>query len=254
MAVACTNITSNFDEDGGSGSTTASVTLVAGRLYLLTVTQRRGDSTDPVEPTISSTGATWVKVNTVVFDSTSSSRRRVTVFRTMVSSNQTGTITITYGSNVSDAIWILDEFTGVDTTGTNGSGATVQSATNKNEAGATSLTVTLAAFGSTNNATYGAFGWDGITSVPTVGSGFTLKVNQNDSGTDLSSLTEFRSDNDTSVDSSYSPAAGLIGGIAIEIKAAATTSIKTILGLAKASVKTVNGLAIASVKTVNGLA
>lgn len=34
----------------------------------------------------------------------------------------------------------------------------------------------------------------------------------------------------------------------------ATTSIKTVNGLAKASVKTVNGLAIASVKTVNGLA
>lgn len=34
----------------------------------------------------------------------------------------------------------------------------------------------------------------------------------------------------------------------------ASTSIKTVKGLAKASVKTVNGLAIASVKTINGLA
>lgn len=221
MAIAVTNLTSGFDEDGGSGSTTASVTLTANRLSYLTIVQRRGDSVDPVEPTASSTGATWVSVNSIVFDSTSSSRRRVTVLRTMVASDQTGAITITHGSNVSDAIWILDEFTGIDTGGTNGSGATVQSATNKNEAGATSLTVTLAAFGSTNNATYGAFGWDGSTSTGSQGSGFTLVKNQNDSGTDLSSLTEFRSDNDTSVDSSYSPAAGLIGGIAIEIKAAA---------------------------------
>lgn len=36
--------------------------------------------------------------------------------------------------------------------------------------------------------------------------------------------------------------------------AAASSAIKTVMGLALASVKTVNGLAIASVKTVNGLA
>lgn len=227
MAVACTNITSGLDEDGGSGSTTASVTLTANRLYYLTIVQRRGDSVDPVEPTASSTGATWVSVNSIVFDTTSASRRRVTVLRTMVASDQTGAITITHGSNVTDAVWILDEFTGIDTSGTNGSGATVQSATNKDEAGATSLTVTLAAFGSSNNATYGSFGWDGSTSTGSQGSGFTLVKNQNDSGTDLSSLTEFRSDNDTSVDSSYSPAAGLIGGIAIEIKAAAVAVVAT---------------------------
>lgn len=39
-----------------------------------------------------------------------------------------------------------------------------------------------------------------------------------------------------------------------DIQEGASSSIKTINGLAKSSVKTVNGLAIASVKTVNGLA
>lgn len=45
------------------------------------------------------------------------------------------------------------------------------------------------------------------------------------------------------------------GNTAFELKiAGASSSIKTINGLALASVKTVNGLAIASVKTLNGLA
>ena len=41
---------------------------------------------------------------------------------------------------------------------------------------------------------------------------------------------------------------------AASFKAAATTAIKTVNGLAQASVKTINGLAIASVKTFDGLA
>lgn len=40
----------------------------------------------------------------------------------------------------------------------------------------------------------------------------------------------------------------------LDLQEGATSSIKTINGLAYASVKTINGLAIASVKTVNGLA
>lgn len=39
-----------------------------------------------------------------------------------------------------------------------------------------------------------------------------------------------------------------------DIQEGASSSIKTVNGLAKASVKTVNGLAIASIKTINGLA
>lgn len=229
MAVTVSNILSNYDEDGGSSSTTASTTLTANRLYLLTIVQRRGDSTDPVQPTASSTGATWEAVNSIVYDSTSSSRRRVTVLRTMVSSNQTGAITITHGSNVTDATWILDEFNGIDTSGSNGSGAIVQSATNKDEVGVTSLTVTLAAFGSTANATYGSFGWAGNPTM-TAGTGFTELDEQHDSGSDIGSGTEWRSDNDTTVDMTLS-VADFIGGIAIEIKAASAggTAVKDII-------------------------
>ena len=45
---------------------------------------------------------------------------------------------------------VLLEFDGMDTSGTNGSGAIVQSATNK-VTSANALTVTLSAFGSSNN-------------------------------------------------------------------------------------------------------
>jgi len=256
MAVVATNLTSGSDTDGNSSSTTASVTLTASRLYILTVVSRTGITANPNQPTATSTGATWV-VDTngsVVFDTTSSSRKRITVLRTMVGSNQTGAITIDFGGqNQTDVGWSIEEYTGTDTTGTNGSGAIVQVVNNFSSAGAGgTLTATLAAFGSSNNATVGAYSTDSVSA--SAGSGFSV-VKNFDVGTSFSLLDEFNSGNDTSVDASCPALAGTSAGIiGIEIKAAATTAIKTVNGLAIASVKTVNGLAIASVKNWNGLA
>lgn len=229
MAVAVTNILGGTDEDGNSSSTTASFTPSANKLQFLTVGSRTGITADPNQPTVTGDGLTWVVVNSVVYDTTSASRRRQTVFRALGASPSTGSLTIDFGGqNQTDVVWILDEASGMDTTGTNGSGAVVQSVTNKDETGtATSLTVTLAAFGSADNATYGSFGWDGSTSTGTQGSGFTLLKTQNDTGTDISSLTEFKNTNDTSVDATFSPAVGVVGGIAIEIKAATVASVVT---------------------------
>lgn len=225
MAVSIANITSGFDEDGGSSSTTASYTPTANKLQLLTVASRTGISTDPNQPTVTGDGLTWVVINSIVYDTSSSSRRRVTLFRALGSSPSAGVLTIDFGGQAqTDVTWIVDETTGMDTSGTDGSGAIVQSVTGKDESGtATSLTITLAAFGSTDNATYGSFGWDG-SPTQTAGTGFTEIDEQHDSVSDVACGTEFRADNDTSVDASYSSAV-LVGGIAIEIKAASVAGV-----------------------------
>jgi hypothetical protein len=97
MAVAASNITSGRDTDGNSTATTASVTPVANRLYLLTVTSRTNITTDPNIPTVTGNSLTWVSINSVVYDTTGASRRRVTLFRALGASPSSGTISVDFG-------------------------------------------------------------------------------------------------------------------------------------------------------------
>lgn len=228
--VTGTNLTTGVDSDGGSGATTASVSPTANRLLLLTVSSRTGITADPNEPTVTGNGLTWVPVNGVVYDNTSSSRRRITVFRALGASPSTGTISIDFGGQAqTHVLWSLDEFSGVDTSGTNGSGAVVQSATNFDPNNTLStLTVTLGAFSSTNNATFGAFSIFDGTAAFTVGSGFT-SLGDIGTGTSLHILSEYKSTNDTSVDASWAGTSE-VGGVAIEIKSdtVAPTAVPTV--------------------------
>lgn len=227
MAISASNITTGSDVVAGSSTTTASVSPASNNLILLTVTQRTGITANPNQPTATGNGLTWVVVNSVVFDTTSSSRRRVTVLRAMGASPSSGAITIDCGGQTQTGIdWSVDQFSGVDTTGTNGSGAIVQSATNFDASGtASTLSVTLAAFSSTNNATFGGWGQGNPASTTaTAGSGFTLLGDETTDVTDCKLTTEWKSTNDTGVDISYSQA-GEIGGVAIEIKATVASTI-----------------------------
>lgn len=219
MAISASNITSGADTDGGSTTTTSSISFTAGRLYLLTIANRTGISTDPNQPSVTSSSATWVHVNSIVYDTTSSSRRRINVFRTIFSGDATETVSITYGGqNQTDVCWIMDEFTGIDTSGTHGSGAIVQSDTAKVEGGATSLTITLASFASSDNRPFG--GW-GISTEYTVGSGFTQLDFQDNGSNSISAGTEWHTTTaDNTVDASWSTSSNQVGGVAIELAVA----------------------------------
>lgn len=232
MAIAFTNLTSGNDTSGTSGATTASVTPGSNRLQLLRVESRTNITENPNQPTATGNSLTWVVINSIVFDSASASRRRVTLFRALGASPSAGTIAIDFGGqNQTHCSWGLDEVTGMDTSGTNGSGAIVQSATNSDETLAvTSLTVTLAAFGSADNATYGAFGNSNLTDHQmSVGTGFTL-TNNNGSTTSIQGISEYKLSNDTSVDINQVTNAE-IGGIAVEIKAAVAANNAGLLGI-----------------------
>lgn len=216
-----TTLTNGQDIDGTSAAATASVSPTGNRLELLTVTSRTGISTEPNEPTITGNGLTWVKVDGVYWDTTSGSRKKTTVFRAMGASPSAGTIAIDFGGQAqTDVIWSLVEFDGVDTSGTNGSGAIVQTATNSDgSATVSTITATLAAFSSVNNATFGAFGYSSASNNMTVGSGFTESSDDWTTGNQTENFTEYKLSNDTTVDASGG-ANGEIGAIAIEIKAA----------------------------------
>lgn len=226
MSIAVTNILKDGVVSSASSKATASWTPTAGRMYLVTLVTRTGITADPVQPTASGNGQTWTVVASVVFDTTSSSRRRVTVFRCIAASPSAGALTFDQGGQLQTSWeWNIDEVTGMDTSGTNGAGAIVQSVTNIDSSGtATGITGTLAAFGSVNNGTYGAFGNGNPAGGGfTAGSGFTFTCNQSIGGESQISV-EYKTTNDTTVDMTSSTG-GEIGVIAIELKAAAAGAV-----------------------------
>lgn len=204
--------------------TTASLTPVANRLYMLSVHGRISTgSVQPVCSSVTGAGLTWVQANFSDTDTSGTDRQSVYTFRAM-GTGSAGALTITFsGQTLQRACWSLDEFDGCDTSGTNGSGAIVQTAkTNDAGSGSTSVTVTLAAFAdAVNNAAYGVFGHQ-VQEAITHGSGFTELSDQAPLGV-LALQTEWRLGQDTSVDASWATGARS-SGHAFELKAAAAAA------------------------------
>jgi len=229
--VSIANLTSGNDTDGNDSATTASVSPSANKLQLLKIVLRNGSSIQPSVLSVVGCGLTWEKVDNVDFDTSATSMRSIELWRAMGSSPSSGTIVITTNENETDIIWSLNEATNADTSGSNGSGAIVQSVTSADQSGADGyLSVTLAAFSNSNNATFGAFGYDiGTTGSSTPGSGFTELSDTGSGGGDLNGTAIWRNDNDTTVDITAS-ANTFLGGIAIEIKAATQILLDKVSG------------------------
>lgn len=204
MTVTAANLTaSRTGTDANSFSTAAVTPSSANNLVLVTVYNSLVGGSATL-PSISGGGVTtWVQVATAL--STGTNTERITVFRGMTASpGAAAAITITFGGTTQSACgWSVDEFANVDTSGTNGSGAVVQALTATDNGSVTSGLVTLAAFSSVNNATFGAFGHNNNEST-TAGTGFTRLCDQFGTGPTTGLATEFRNDNDTTVDASWS--------------------------------------------------
>ena len=216
MAITEANLTSAADTTDATSWTTASITPTTNRLVLAAICNSR--ATSPTLPTLSGCGLTWVQVATVAYVSDT---RRLTLFRALGASPTSGALTIDFaGVTQSAAGWVISEYDGIDTSGTDGSAAIVQSVTDNSGAGVgTTASATLAAFGAAENATFGMFNVNNASGF-TAGSGFAEGGDVNVSG--LGSLmAEWRNDNDTSVDATMT--SGNWGAIAAEIKAAPAT-------------------------------
>lgn len=108
----------------GTSVLTASKTPTANALQLIWIASHNGSSlTGP--PTVTGCNLTWVEVETQIFTTTT---RRLTLLRAMGDAPTTGQLTISFGADTQTAfVWSWLEFRDVDTSGTNGSGAIVQS-------------------------------------------------------------------------------------------------------------------------------
>lgn len=216
-AISATNVTTNQNGVGATSYATASVTPNSNKLELLCVGNQVSSGT-PNTPTVTGDGLTWVQVATKL--ATASGLRRATLFRAL-GTPSTGALTIDMaGQTQVRAGWSWAELSGTDTTGTNGSGALVQSGTGEQTdvGSSTGLTVTLAGFSSVSNATYGCLRYGGSETTDNVqpGSGFSTIGIVNGSA---SYQSQFEATNNTSVSWTWNSGSLYSEGIAAEIKA-----------------------------------
>lgn len=153
--IACAALTSGTDVVTTTTAVTASVTPGANRVVYAAFMSAL--AAGPAAPTgVAGNGLTWVQVASVPFHT--SNARRITAFRALGASPSAGAITATWAVGQTSKQWSIIECSGVDTSGTNGSGATVQSVTTTATA-ATTVTNTLAALAAASSV---HLAWTGI--------------------------------------------------------------------------------------------
>lgn len=206
-----------------SYTTASSFTPTDGRLYLFVVVNARtGGAADL--PTISTTaGLTVVQIATEPFDT--AGVKRVTAFRALVTSGATsGTVTVDFGGVTQQGCALaVSEWTGIDTSGSNGSGAIVSANTVQGESAAGSeLTLNYAQAWASGSA-----GWSGL------GLNVNSALNPDASWTELSDTgysspvartgTGYALSEDSSVDFDSDSGSGtrIYAAIILEIKAEA---------------------------------
>lgn len=206
-------LTSGSNADTSSYTTTSYAPVGNKLLWAEVQSSPGGPSPTPEIPTMTGNGVTWVEEDTQL-DATGT--HRTTWFRGMVASPTEGAATIDFGGQTQfHAFWSISEIGGVDTGGTNGSAAVVQTA-KATASSASTLSITLSAFASASNISFGSFGLPNFRTV-TAGSGFTTIGSFGLSGVGTV-FSEWKL-NDTTVDVSLS-APATISGIAVEIKTA----------------------------------
>jgi hypothetical protein len=163
-------LTSDGSTDNAFTYTTASITPAASRLVLVGVFVAAGISPTPV-PTVTGCGLTWELVNQTV-----PAFRTVHVFRAL-GTPTAGPLTINFGTGNSPngCAWTVVEYDGVDTSGTNGSGAIIQSF-NAKPAAATSVNVAFAGVPAASSSGFAIIGTQVSESV-TPGTGWTADSN-----------------------------------------------------------------------------
>lgn len=217
MAVSVSNRVASADNGGGASHTTGSFTPGANKLVLVSIFLYKSSGTI-LAPTVVGNGITYTEIAHCNTFSSGLDPCQTYLFRGLLGAPTAGGILITsVGADFVGAA--VDEADGIDTSGINGAGAIVQSAFNQNNSGST-LTVTLGAFSDANNGTFGCVNSYG-SSLKTVGTGFTELTDATDSP-----QSQWRADNDTSVD--WSGLSVACGGVAIELKIAGASD--TLMG------------------------
>ena len=197
--------------------TTDSIAPVANALVTVAVL---GSSLDhaSASPTVSGGGMTaWTQVATVAFDGVAQPHKRLSVFRALSSAPGGGPLRITFDATQANCQWIVAQWVGVDTSGTNGSKAIAQTGTARGDS-LTGRTVALDAFADSENVAYGVFGVRLTPAGVTPGAGFIETAEQASGELPPATLQAERSVGESAIGASWASAPA--GVVAIEIRAA----------------------------------
>jgi len=167
-AISATTVLNSGDSTCDAAFTTSNITPTANALMFLCVVEEIG--TAPVG-TVTATGnsLTWVQVGTIT---DSANLMRATLLRASGASPTTSGVTITPSANQGNCTYSIAQVTGQDTTGTNGSGAIVGTATTATLNTNIAFSLTLPTFASSSNAGFACVGEAGTTAM-TVAGGYT---------------------------------------------------------------------------------
>ena len=160
MAIAHTlKISQSFSANNQPYTTTATLTSQANALYLAAASWS-GTTLRTFTSLVHNAGTnplTFVKVGDRTSNTVATPLSRLVSCRALkANASSAGTCTITLSGTVSRLSLIISEFTGVDTSGTDGSGALLQTAVNNAVNAAASMNLTFAALGSSNNRLWAA--------------------------------------------------------------------------------------------------
>lgn len=191
MALALSALTTARDDSGSQTGATASVTITAGRFYILFLTVR-GNPLPIADATLSGLSRTWGAPDISYYFPGSFHHSMAWAF--LCSSTQTGTISWDATANTQTVGWQLVEITGQPS-----SGVVVQRG---QTSGASPTTLTLSAFSSAQNAGVGWFWGRGANDTFTVGSGFT-SLGSIGASNNQNAMGEY-SINDPTIDASWS--------------------------------------------------
>lgn len=220
MAITASNLTSGLSGTDTQSYDTASVSPGANRLILVAVAIRNYNFGGAGTVTLSGNGLTFVQVTSVDYSNVASSKSRLALFRAMGASPSAGAITISIsGASNSACAWSVDEFDGVDTSGTNGSGAVVQNNTCATDDADPAPSITLSALGdAANNAVFACFS-NAQNRYLTPTTDYTELADQ--AGNNCCIETHYKIPGTTSLSASGYSNFDDAAGIAVEIKAAA---------------------------------
>lgn len=153
LAVLITNHETSSGTTDSTTFLTGSRTPTANRVQILDIVGQRAVAEDPTG--VTGCNLTWVKVTPSGANPVNlggAGTRYLSRWRALGPAPTPGQLTITFANTMTSCAWSWNEGTGADTSGTNGSGAFVQTVGKQSTGSVTTLDGTLAALSSAANA------------------------------------------------------------------------------------------------------
>jgi len=228
-AVSCSSIDKSFNDADQTTYTTASHTPGANALVILIITNTHGTSATAIS-SVTGNSLTWHVQDTV----TNGSTRRTSLVYSMGASPTAGAQTVGFSSiTQTKFIWEWVECTGTDTTGTDGSGAILQTITGSCSSCTNPFTLTFANALRSGSASFGGASINSNAVIPAGANYTSLGTSGSSTAPAAANQVEWKAAAQTTVD--WQPTSGNVEGIGLEVGAPVTSAAPAIFLLSQSA-------------------